>query len=164
MAIKITRFVDPEKLQVDLAFTEMGVNDAMMKHAGLYAHYATLCFKADDQISKAKQVYEITHAKVDSEIRSKAVADDRKITEKMVEAEAARDGRVVGAKKAMGEAQAIAGLCRHAVDAFRQRKDMLVQVASNRREEYKGQVRLNGPAGQRDGTIRERLDAIKPEA
>jgi hypothetical protein len=124
----------PEELQKDLAFSNADLTSAMMQQAALYAHYATLAAKFQKIADTKELVVEITESKVDKALRDAAAQAGEKITEAAL-------SKAVKLNKEYIQA---VNLCRHALEAFKQRRDMLVQIGVAQREEMKGELFIKG--------------------
>jgi siroheme synthase len=68
------------------------------------------------------------------------VASGEKVTEALLDKLVTRHERVTIVKKALNEAKQIEAIAKTAVEAFRHRKDMLVQHGATEREEMKGEL------------------------
>jgi hypothetical protein len=157
-AASIEHYVTGEQLGEDLTINPANLSEAMVKQASLFAHYAVLASRAQRQLDHMKQRLEILQSKVDKEIRDEAADEGRKITEAGIGKEIARDSRVITATKQVNEARMIADLAKQSLEAFKQRRDMLVQIGLMQREEMKGELtvgikrekeRAAGEAGSR---------------
>jgi hypothetical protein len=142
----IKKLINPTQLQDDLAFSDVNLSSAMMGQASLFAHYAQISADATGQVDKAKQMRDIIIAKVDKTIRDKYATEGKKVTEKLIEKEVDLHPEVVAMKHKVNEASMVADLAKNALEAFKQRKDMLIQIGVALREEMKGSVSVKGPA------------------
>lgn len=145
MAAEVTveHFVTPEELKEDLSINPTALSEAMVKQAALFSHYAVLSSRASRQYDHLKQRAEIVASKVDKELRDQAADEGKKVTEAALGKELARDRRVVAANKLVNEARMIADLAKNALEAFKQRRDMLVQIGLMQREEMKGELSIS---------------------
>ena len=137
------------QLQKDLAFSDVNLGDAMMNQAGMFAHYAVLSAQALERFEKAKMITEITESKASQRLREEMLAEGGKVVEKKVESELGQQKDVMKARKAQVEAKAMSDLARNALEAFKQRRDMLVQVGVSMREELKGEARVAAKVAER---------------
>lgn len=137
---------DPSQLKEDVSFSDTNLDGAMIEQASLYAHYSAEAVRAERKVNDQKLRIDVVKSKLDQKIRDDAADDGKKLTEKLVEAEIHRKKEYVDAVKELNALKADAEALKHALEAFRQRRDMLIQIGSSRREEMKGQVRLNDPA------------------
>jgi hypothetical protein len=153
----VVQFIDANRLKSDLEINEIDLSASMMRHAGLFAHYAVLHSQAELQFAKKEQLLEVIESRVDKEIRDKAVANAQKITEAAIEKQVRADPRYIRAKSIVNEARQVSTLAKMATDTFRHRKDMLIQTAQNQREERNGELRVTDRAQQIRRSNREDL-------
>lgn len=140
MAIKT--FIDPAVLQTDLALNG-DLSDRMMTQAGMFAHYAVLSANAQKQAATAKLAMEIRESTLDRDIRAKAAETGSKLTEPLIAKEIARNVDYIKACNDFNEADMIASLAKNTLEAWKQRRDMLVQLGVDAREERKGELYVN---------------------
>lgn len=152
----VEAFVDAEKLASDIRFSEVDLDNAMMEQASFYAYYAAQAAKAGLQVDNLKNRLEITEAIVAKKMRDDAAASGAKITEKQIESEVPLNKTVRDLKSAYNEAKAIHALAIQALEAFKQRRDMLIQMGVARREEIKGEARVAVATANQD-----KLDLLK---
>jgi hypothetical protein len=140
--VKVTNYIDTTRLKADLAYTPVNLSDAMMTQASLFAHYGELAAKASRQVDNLKLVLENTEAAVYRVIRDEVTDRGEKVTEGLLDKLVTRHERVINTKKALNEAKQIEAVAKTAVEAFRHRRDMLVQQGLIMREELKGEVAI----------------------
>jgi len=138
--MELKTFFTPEELKADLAFSDADLHTAMMKQAPLFAHYASIAARAQKQADDMKMILEITEGKVDKDLRNQAAAAGEKITEASLSKALVRSSKYVEALRRYNDARMIADLARNALEAFKQRRDMLVQIGVTQREEMKGDL------------------------
>ena len=131
----------------DTSINSHDIDDDMRRQSGLFSHYAAECAKAQLNMDNLKLKRDVTIAKIDHEIRDIAVEDGGKyegvkLTEKVVESAINRDIRWVTVQKQYNEAKSTFELFKGALEALKQKRDMLVQLGINAREEYKGEMRI----------------------
>lgn len=136
-------FVDGAQLQQDLHFTETSISNAMTRQAALFAHYSTLAAHAKYQADRCKQHVELLYANLDQQYRDDLTAAGTKFTEKVIEAMIQKDSGYQAAQARAHEAKAIASMVDTAADSFRHRKDMLIQVGADLRQQREGELRLS---------------------
>lgn len=134
--------IDPAKLQADLAIDDTDLDTAMLRQSGLFAYYGALHAQAEQQLARMEQLQEIIFARLDKKVRDEAAKAGTKVTEAQVKAAVALEPKAIAIKTAVNKAQMVANLCKSAVDAFRNRRDMLIQLAFNSRSERKGELRV----------------------
>ena len=138
--IRVRQFVDPAELKRDLTFSDVNITDAMMQQPALFAYYGTKAAEAERQVQDFERVLEETEAKLDKKIRIALLNEGVKITEAMIEKEIKRHPVYIQVNKALIEAREIAAKLKIATEAFRHRRDMLIQVGATHREERKGEI------------------------
>ncbi len=150
--MEIKSVIDPENLTRDLEVNPSDLNAGFLNQAGLYAYYAARAVVAMKQEGNAKLFRDVTEAKVDKAIRDEATAAGQKLTEKQIEQAIARSPDYIKAERAHIEAKAMSKLADSAVEAFRQRRDMLIQLGANERGEMKGDLRMRSVEALRERT------------
>lgn len=138
----LNRFIDPDQLKKDVSINPNDLDTAMIQHASLYIHYATQTVNARRQFDRLKSAFEILEARLDGEIRAEAAASGKKITEAGIKSAMVADKRWSGAQSKVIEAGSIYRYCEVAESAMEQRKDMILEVARDRRKEKEGQIRV----------------------
>lgn len=118
------------------------MDKAMMEQAGLRAFYGAQAANAEAQASREKAKFEILEARLYELIRKQLASEGEKVTEKMIEAAVKKDPRWLAGKNRVIEAEAIAGINKSLAISLADRRDMLIQLGSDRREEFKGQLRI----------------------
>lgn len=161
----IDNMIDPKKLRADLEIDQIQLDTCMMRQPGLFAYYASLHAKAEHQFAKLEQLLEIHEARIDKEIRNRGASAGMKVTEAQIKAEILADPRYIKYKTAANEARMVMTLCKSGTEAFRHRRDMLIQVGFNQREENKGAPRVLEQGNQiRREARHERAKALQREA
>lgn len=138
----LNRFIDPDEVRRDLAINPTNLDDSMLQHASLYVHYATQTVNARRQYDRLKNAFEILEARLDGEIRSAAADGGKKITEAGIKSQMVADKRWSGGQAKVIDAGSIYRYCEVVENAFCQRKDMILEVARDRRKEKEGQLRV----------------------
>lgn len=141
-AFKVENFIDTVKMKADLAYSTSDLSSAMMQQASMLAHYGVLASKASRQVDLLKMLLETAEAAVYKALRKKALDDGEKVTEAQLEKMVARNEKVLAFKKAIVEAKQIEANGKIAVEAFKHRRDMLIQHGLISREEMKGELSI----------------------
>lgn len=141
--LTIDHLIDPVKLAEDVSLKETELNDAFLNQAGLAAYYGVLAARGAAQVITIKVIRDTTEAKVATEIRTLANEKGEKVTEGVIKERLDKDPRVIAVNNAYALAIRIEGETKAAVDAIRQRKDMVVQLGAAAREEAKGTLRMS---------------------
>jgi hypothetical protein len=131
---------DAETLGTDLDISQNDLDGAFRGQAGLFAHYGQKHVEMMRQEARAKMMLEVTEAKLDKQLRDEAAAASAKITEKQIEQGIARSPDYIKAVYAHNEAKAAMALASVAVESFKQRRDMLIQIGASERQELKGDL------------------------
>lgn len=128
---------DAEQFKEDIAVDRNDLLEEFTQHPSLFAFYAEIHSRAMREEAKLKLSLEITEAKLDKAIRDAAVAAGEKVTEKHIANTIVRDAEYVKAAFAYNDARASAELAKSALEAFRQRRDMLIQLGAALRDGLK---------------------------
>lgn len=137
---EVKSFIDPLQFKKDVSYSTANLSGAMSDQASLFAHYGELAARASRQVDDIELLLENAEAKVYRLIRQDAATTGEKVTEVMLDKQVAVHPRVVQFKRALIEAKQIEATAKIYVEAFRSRKDMLVQQGAQAREEFKGEV------------------------
>lgn len=143
-------FIDQEKLKDDIKVDMTDLDTAMLQHASLFVYYASLAANARRQYERIKSAFEILEAKLDSEHRLKLKEANPKTTEAQIKAEVTTDKRWVTLQGKLIDAQHIWKLTEVAAESFVQRKDMILEIARDRRKEREGQLRVMEESAVKD--------------
>lgn len=145
----VKSYIDPDVLREDIKFSEADVDDAIIEQAALYADYGARAADAQHQVDKHKLLLDITIAREADAMRAEALENKEKIAEKTIESRLDTLPAVIRARKAHLDAKRQFELAKNALEAFKQRRDMLIQTGVRLREEAKGDVRVSGDADAR---------------
>jgi uncharacterized protein YggU (UPF0235/DUF167 family) len=155
------------ELMKDTDINPADLDEEMRRQSGLFSHYAAVCAKAQLTMDNRKLKRDVTVAKIAHEIRDMAAEDGGKylgvkLTEKTVEGAINLDVRWVQAQKDYNQSKSDFELFKGALEALKQKRDMLIQLGVNAREEYKGEMRIKEIAAKDEatGSARDRAVAI----
>lgn len=137
---EVKMFIDTFQFKKDVSYSTADLSGAMADQASLFAHYGEQAARAARQVDDLELLLENAEAKVYRMLRDAAAKAGEKITEAMLEKSVSVHPRVVQFKRALNEAKQIEATAKIYVEAFRSRKDMLIQMGAQAREEYKGEV------------------------
>lgn len=140
--ITLRTFIDTAQLTKDLSINPVNLDDAMIGQAALYMHYAGLTIEARKQYERLKSTVAIIESKLYAEIRARLITEGTKPTEGQITSATQTDSRWVGAQAKLIEAQGIWRMCEHAENAFSMRKDMVLELARDRRKDKEGEQRI----------------------
>jgi hypothetical protein len=138
----VRNFIDEAQLKIDLAYSLADLSSAMHNQAGFTIHYATLAAKASRQVDDIELLIAATESTIYRTIRDAAIASDDKLTEPRLAKQVAGSPQVIALRRALNEAKQIKAVAAGAVQAFRHRKDMLVQEGAATRVEMQGDLRM----------------------
>lgn len=105
-------------------------------HSGLVVYYATLKFKMTVQKSTLEQEYRVKRAQLDKVMRASFESQGEKYTEARLAARLEMDKNIQALKKDLDLASAWLEFLGSLLEALRHRKDMLMSLAADTREEY----------------------------
>ncbi len=160
-AAKLNFYVDVNQFNRDTKLTEATLDQAMMEQAGLRAYYGSQAAQAEAQHARLKVRFDVLEAKLYDEHRKALAAGGEKVTEKMVENAVKLDPRWAKAKNTLVEAETIASINKSLVISLADRRDMMIQLGADRREEFKGGVRILAEQNERDSLAARAKDAFK---
>jgi predicted dinucleotide-utilizing enzyme len=106
--------------------------------------------RAESQSDTLKARFEVIEAKLYDEHRKLLLASGEKVTEKMVENAVKMDVRWFKGKNTVIEAGSIAAINKQLVESIKDRRDMIIQLGADRRDEFKGQARIMAADAERD--------------
>ena len=136
---------DVERFREDVEINRSDLQRGFVEQASLFAFYAERHFQATRAEARAKMVMEVAEARAYKTARDRLTEEGVKATEKMIEAEVITDPGLLKSRLAFNEARAITTLAHGALEALRQRRDMLIQLGASEREEMKGDMRMRAP-------------------
>ncbi len=161
--IALKKFIDGDQVKVDISINLTDLDSVMTEHAGMELHYSTQTAHARHQFERLKNAVEILEAKLDSEWRESLLAADelkKKPTEAAIKAAVLSDKRYSSAQSKLCDAQLIMKLCEATENAFHSRKDMVLELARDRRKEKEGGLRVMEFNATKDAML-ERMVAAK---
>lgn len=147
---EVKQLVDPNQLRRDMTFSPTDLTSAMMDQAALFAHYGVLAAKASRQVDDVKLLLENIEAKVYRKLRDEATGTGTKLTEAQLEKSVAINDHVISCRRALNEAKQVESIAKTATEAFRHRRDMLVQQGLISREEMKGELSIAAKRAHED--------------
>lgn len=142
----VKAIINKEELRENLAFDEASLDTAMQEQASLFFYYSAKAAGALKQMEVAKNRMELVYAQVDKRVRDEAAENGRKVTEKVIEAEVLASEEYQAAKLDYIDAKTVNELVKNVPEAFKQKRDMLVQFSKSRLEDAKGAARVAASA------------------
>lgn len=154
----IKTFFDEAKAQDQLRTYHADINLDLTQHSGMYSHYASLLTKAETQYERISYTIEKMEARRDAAIRAEMDATGEKATEGKIKAKLTLDPMISDLRRLLIDAKEQVSLLKVHCDALKHRKDCLMQLAMNMREEFKGSPTIMGNANKENR--HERLKAL----
>lgn len=146
----LQHYVDVDQFRDDTRVTEANLDQCMIEQSGLRAYYGATAARAEAQAARVKAKFEVVEATLYDHHRKELAKMGEKTTEKMVENAVKLDPRWIKAKNMVIEAETIASINKGLVESLKDRRDMIIQLGADRRDEYKGAARVLAEQGQRD--------------
>lgn len=134
--------LDVEKFVRDTRISEIDLDKAFLEQSSLRAYYGALAAERESFANRLETVVDAKEATLARQIRAKALDEGKKLSEKMVEELVRSDPSWIKMKNAVYEAQAQASIAKAFVQSLVDRRDMLIQLGADRRDESKGQLRM----------------------
>ncbi|WP_062120199.1 hypothetical protein [Aureimonas sp. AU40] len=141
-AIQVRPLIDAAQLKKDIAYSTTDLSTAMSNQASLFSDYGVIAAKASFQVNRIETTLKQVESVVYRKLRDEASQAGTKITEAQLTANVAIHRQVRAVKGALNEAKQIETIAKHAVEAFRHRRDMLIQEGLISREEMKGELTI----------------------
>lgn len=135
-------FIDVAEFNKETKLTEATLDTCMIEQAGLRAWYGAQAAYAEAQYDRLKVKFDVLEASLYDHHRKELAASGEKVTEKMVENAVKLDARWLKGKNAVIEAGTIASVNKGLVASLADRRDMMIQLGADRRDEYKGAARV----------------------
>lgn len=150
-----------EQIAKDISIRDSDLDGCMTEQASLYAYYSSLYAKASIDASRAKNRAEMEKARAYKRHRNKLIAKGIKFTESMLEAEILLDDAYQESLELANAYRYQEMIAKEALEAFKQRRDMLVQKGKSALEELKGELFLKGKVGDYDSRAAERQEKMR---
>lgn len=148
-------YIDVDQFQKDTRVSDIGLDQCMIEQNSLRAYYGTQAAYAEAQASRIKARFEVIEATLYDKHRKEAAASGEKTTVQMVESAVKMDPRWLSAKNTVIEAETLAAINKGLVESIKDRRDMIIQLGADRRDEGKGAVRILAEQNERQD-LRER--------
>ncbi len=127
-----------------IAVDTNNLSECFANQAALYGHYTRQSREATVQAGLKKVLLQAKIGILDKDIRDRAIADSKKISESLITSEMDRTPEIIALKKELIEAEATETFGRDALRAMDHRKDMLIQLGADARAEMNGELRMSG--------------------
>ncbi|MPQ56343.1 hypothetical protein [Duganella sp. FT27W] len=141
-AFELKFHIDVEKFRDDTRVSETTLDDCMMQQASLRAYYGAQAAHSEAQHSRLKLKSEVLEAALYKKFRKELLDAGEKPTEKLIDAYVKDDANYRALENLVIEAQTIANINKSLVDSLKDRRDMIIQLGADRREDGKGQARV----------------------
>lgn len=152
-ASAVVKFVDPAALQRDVSISVASMENDIRDHAALLAYYGSKAANARLQRDKIKTSLEINEARISEEIRAKHAAEGSKLTEARLEQLIRIHPKYATLRGMLDEANAVLEQALIAIEAFKQRGSMLIQLSAGARQERAGDIALNAVANKGEAAV-----------
>lgn len=159
----LQHYVDVDQFREDTRVTEINLDKCMIEQSGLRAYYGAQAARAEAQAARVKAKFEVVEATLYDHHRKELAKTGEKTTEKMVENAVKLDPRWIKAKNMVIEAETIASINKSLVESLKDRRDMIIQLGADRRDEYKGAARVLAEQQERD-ELRDRAMRIAQQS
>jgi len=144
MSNEVKNLLDPKQLKADVAFDATNLDDMWATQSALYVRYGVIAARAEHQASTFKNRLSVIEAELGKEAREELPQLGQKVTEGTVKEYVASHPRMAEANENYNKAVLIQNLAKTALEALRQRRDMIVQASKHHleqmvmRESFKG--------------------------
>ena len=118
-----------------LLVNEANLNQEFIEQPSTFAWFATLAEIANAEVSSKELALEVLKANLEGELRQRLAELGGKVTEKMIEGGVITDKRYKVATEELIDSTKQLGILKSMVKALDQRKDMLIQLGSMKRQE-----------------------------
>lgn len=139
---KLNYYIDPNTFKDETSIRQHNLDTCFMEQSSLRAYYGSMAANAEAQAARAKTKFEVLEARLYDHHRKILVDSGVKATEKMVENAVKTDPRWLEGKERVIDADTIASVNKALAISLADRRDMLIQLGADRRDESKGQARL----------------------
>jgi hypothetical protein len=151
--------LDPEQVKKDISINPTDLDSALIEHPGLQMHYALKTADARRAYERLKSGVEILEAKLDASYRDKLFDGGKKPTEAAIRNAVVADPQYATAQAKLIDAQHLWKMCEAVESSFHSRKDILLEVARDRRKEKEGAMRV-----MEDSELRDKVGAMMRKA
>ncbi|KJZ17359.1 hypothetical protein TW86_03615 [Halomonas sp. S2151] len=155
----VQKLLDAQQLAKDVAFNADDLDAMWSSQAGLYVRYGVIAARAEHQASAFKNRLGIIEAELGKEAREEIPKLGQKVTEGTVKEYVGSHARMIKAHEDYNKAVLINNLAKTALEALRQRRDMIVQASKHHleqmvmRESFKGGSAPAAREAQRDQMV-----------
>jgi hypothetical protein len=132
-----------QQMMKDAKIIDAGFDDACRNQAALFAFYAEQSRVASKKELDLKLRIETQEGIAYEKLRNKYEGEGKKVTEKALDQELSRDPDLIKLRMRYNEVKTDAQMLRDFMEAMKQKRDMLIHLGLNRRDEKKGELRIH---------------------
>lgn len=154
-----TQTLNVDEFIKETRISEVDLDDAFQKQSSLRAFYGAQAAQLEAKAGRAKMLHDVTEAALSKQYRDKFASEGIKSTEKMIENAVKMDSKWIETKQNLIDAECEADICKSFVASLVDRKDMLIQIGADRRDENKGALRMMEVQAQN-----QELEALRQKA
>lgn len=132
---KVQNLLDPKQLKADVGFDATNLDSMWATQAALYVRYGVIAARAEHQAASFKNRLGVIEAELGKEARDELPKSGQKVTEGTVKEYVASHPRMAEANEHYNKAVLINNLAKTALEALRQRRDMIVQASKHHLEQ-----------------------------
>lgn len=179
---EVVPYIDPHQIKKDLEWSERTLDDDMQRHSSLVSHYSVQSARAKAQHERFKALFEVIESRLYAKHRTaleqkalneammteatpgeapakkgKAKDGPARVTDAAVASAVKSDPLWWRAKQRVIQAEEIADLARDTMFNLVSRKDLMIEMARDRRKDREGEIRVQAARDARDMV----LEALK---
>lgn len=158
---KLRYGIDVTEFNKETRLTEATLDAAMIEQSALRAYYGVQAAQAEGQAARIKVRFEVIEAQLYDSYRKAMAASGEKVTEKAVENAVKLDPVWIKAMNTKIEADTIASINKSLVFSLADRRDMIMQIGYDRRDELKGAARILAAQSERTELAERAANAAK---
>lgn len=134
--------VNVAQFKLDTKVSDVDLDSAMLNQSGYRSHYGAQAAYAEAQAAREKIRFEVKEAALYDSHRKAMVLVADKVTEKAIENAVKLDKKWGAGKERVIDAELIAAVNKALVEGLKDRRDMIIQLGADRRDESKGAARV----------------------
>lgn len=138
----LATFINPDEFADHTKVTPENLEQCFYEQNGLEAYYGNKAALAQRQYELAKQKAEVKEAELYAKHRARLTALGEKVTEKLVEQEVKLDPAWIKIQALVIDARQIAETVKSCSWSVNNRRDMILALGAQKRQEMQGQARL----------------------
>lgn len=142
--LDVKHFIDSEEVRNDIRISSVDLDEMMMRHPSLAYHYANKTISAKAQSDYFQDRMELLEAALYGEYKTTLSVGGSRATETAIKNAIILDTRYQTMQKKVREAQSELAACKAAENAFDHRRELILEIARDRRKEREGAMRVMG--------------------